>query len=507
MSLAHPARGVITTSYVSLWPAAAALCVVVALALQAFLHVNADTSWLLYVAEHTLDGAVPYRDILETNPPASFLLYVPAVVVARLVGLSPEFVTVLLTMLAAGLSVWLCDSILARAGLLAHGGRPALLFASCIVLLLLPMSSFAQREHIVLLAILPALASIAARSRGASTRLWQAVLAGTGGGVVLAVKPVFALAFVGPLLWCWRCRSWRTVLTMPEAWIAGVLALGYGMAVLVFCPDFSARVLPLVLAIYVPARLDLITLFELPVLWIWLVLAATALWVGRRDGLVITLIAASLGFEAALFIQGKGFTYHGYPAIALAAFACAWLCVRAGQGLILRWPSLGTAPAAAALVGSLCAFTEYNAPETQAPGLARAVADIDAHPRLMTVGANMYFGRSFARELGGDWVSSTPIAWITCYASAITKHPEDDPRFAVAIRMERELYAADITTGHPDVILIDGEGWMRWTRHSPALVEALSHYDRVGQFGEIILMRHSPGTAGAVEPLHGPVSP
>lgn len=486
-----------------LWLAASVLATVIALTLQASMHINADTSWLLYVAERTLDGAVPYRDILETNPPASFLIYMPAVALAQLVGAAPETVTIVLTVMATGFSLALSDLILRRAGLLDPADRPALLFAAAVLLLVLPLSSFAQREHLALLASLPLLAATAARANGGKPRLWETILAGVGGGVVIAVKPVFGLAFVGPVLLCWHDRSWRSVAGMVEAWIASAVAIAYAGAVFVFWPDYAVRVLPLVVAIYVPARLDLVTLVAMPVFWLWFALMVTFWWVRTRaDRPGLVLIVASAGFEAALFIQGKGFVYHCYPAFALAGLACAMAFVREGraEGRILRWPRLAFAPANAVLIASLFAFSESNVAAAQAPGLFEAVAAISPHPRLLTISGSMHFGRAFARELGGEWVGSTPVAWITYFASAITPQAESDVRFAEAIRMERQRYAEDIVRNQPDVILVQGDGWMRWTRQSPALVEALNGYDRLGRYGSIIALRRSEAAAASASP-------
>ena len=49
-------------------------------------HLNADNSWLFTAAELLLDGGRPYVDFIESNPPASFLIYFPAVCLARSLG-------------------------------------------------------------------------------------------------------------------------------------------------------------------------------------------------------------------------------------------------------------------------------------------------------------------------------------------------------------------------------------------------------------------------------------
>src|SRR5690349_11187977 len=48
-----------------------------AVLLRFFLLANTDVSWLLTVAERVLDGQRLYIDVIETNPPAAVLLYLP----------------------------------------------------------------------------------------------------------------------------------------------------------------------------------------------------------------------------------------------------------------------------------------------------------------------------------------------------------------------------------------------------------------------------------------------
>ena len=66
--------------------------------------------------ERWLNGAVPYRDFAEINPPASLMLYWPAVALARLIGVTPEFTVAAFGFLAIAASVGACAAILGRAG-------------------------------------------------------------------------------------------------------------------------------------------------------------------------------------------------------------------------------------------------------------------------------------------------------------------------------------------------------------------------------------------------------
>ena len=49
---------------------------------------RSDTAFLLYAAERVLDGARLYQDVVEINPPLIVALNLPAVVLARAVGVS-----------------------------------------------------------------------------------------------------------------------------------------------------------------------------------------------------------------------------------------------------------------------------------------------------------------------------------------------------------------------------------------------------------------------------------
>ena len=51
---------------------------------------NTDVSWLLTLDEKWLDGARPYVDIVETNPPMSLYLYMPVVLLGRWTSIAPD---------------------------------------------------------------------------------------------------------------------------------------------------------------------------------------------------------------------------------------------------------------------------------------------------------------------------------------------------------------------------------------------------------------------------------
>ena len=72
-------------------PLALALAVLAAAVVaQARFGAIADVSWMITISEKWLDGATPYVDFVETNPPAAILLYLPPVALARGLGAPPN---------------------------------------------------------------------------------------------------------------------------------------------------------------------------------------------------------------------------------------------------------------------------------------------------------------------------------------------------------------------------------------------------------------------------------
>ena len=82
------------------WSAAAVVLALAAMAFQAVMPTKDDISWLIINAQALIDGKELYKDIVETNPPLSVLLYVPAVLIEYLTGLRAGVGSIVITGLA-----------------------------------------------------------------------------------------------------------------------------------------------------------------------------------------------------------------------------------------------------------------------------------------------------------------------------------------------------------------------------------------------------------------------
>ena len=75
------------------WPIVLSLIVLaIAVPWQTRWGVIPDTSWIITLCERMLAGDRLYVDLIETNPPFTLWLYMPAVYLANLLGVAPEYV-------------------------------------------------------------------------------------------------------------------------------------------------------------------------------------------------------------------------------------------------------------------------------------------------------------------------------------------------------------------------------------------------------------------------------
>ena len=88
----------------------------VALVFHGSVPLPSDVSYFITADGRILDGAVPYVDIMETNPPLAFWISLPAVWLARILGLSPHIAYVGYVCLAIAGALGLTRLVLQSAG-------------------------------------------------------------------------------------------------------------------------------------------------------------------------------------------------------------------------------------------------------------------------------------------------------------------------------------------------------------------------------------------------------
>ncbi len=466
-----------------------AVVVLAAILVQSLSETNTDVSWLLTLGERWLAGDRPYVDFVEVNPPASLLLYMPAIFASRWFGLSPEAATITFALVGSVASAILTVRLLASASLVPAAREQAMVLVLTGLLTIIPTGDFGEREHIATVTMLPLLAALAARSVALPASLSMAVLAGVGGGVAIAIKPMFGLALIGPAFVLLAGRGWRETMASAELHAAWIIPAVYSLLVVLAFPAFTQDVLHRVLVAYVPFHQPWLVFALQPITFVACGFAGLALLVRRPPIWSTMLLLAALGFEVAFFWQGKAWVYQALPAVLLSAAALSGELLNAegGPGRRRRWL---TAAGAALAVWSALSFARHPTIGAAVPGLAAAIESERPHPTMLALSSDIAVGHPLVRDVGGRWVGTFPSQWISRNAERLLAQgvsPETGAELDRLSRQEQSAVAQDLASKRPDVVLIDGPRGERYVAEHPAIAAEMSAYEQRGAFGPIAL--------------------
>jgi hypothetical protein len=478
------------------WLAVAAVFVAAVL-LRQVMPLNVDVSWWLIVSERMLDGQRLYVDILETNPPMAVSVYLLGVALARAIGVRPEVATDGLILLLIAASLALTWHILQYSSLRGRVAGSALGVWATALLCVLPMHDFGQREHLALLAMLPAIGVYILRGNRETVTPAAVLIAALSAAITLSFKPYFAFA-VGFCIFTAAAlaRDWRVVFA-PENWIAAGLVVVYGVCIFVFYPEYFTIIYPLVRDVYLLLKAPTLALF---------VTSATALWIGavmivlalqsrqrKLDAASFVLLAASLGFAIAFFVQRKGWDYHPMVALGLLAAGCAISAIDHERTSSRRLR-------VAAMVVVLAMFAKacmwFNA-SVDVRQIEDQVARLGPHPRILMLGASAVIGHPMVRTLQGTWVSRQEALWVREIVRRSrldeTIDPQTAARLEVYVARERAGLIEDFRKQPPDVILVDNQDsdWGSWAQADPELSALLKLYTPVQTIKGIDILRRS----------------
>lgn len=478
------------------WASLVCLAVVVTI-MQVLQGLNADTSWLLTVAANWCGGGRPYLDILEFNPPAAVLSLMPALAIADLVGIRPETVVISLTSLAALVSIELSLALGAQSG---HRQHPAAYrVISGFALFVMPVSIFAEREHLAVIALWPIWRAMQIRADRLTPRWSLILVAGLGATFAVALKPQFALMILLPAIGIGVLRRNARHVFQPEYGIAVGLVALYGLGVYLLIPAYTQTMLPLVSDYYLAVREPVAVLLRAPAM-LWMVVALIGLAVIargrlREPPLVLPLLAGLGGFIAVLQ-QAKGFSYHYYPIVAALFPALAGHAMVIANRRLTKTPTLERVPVVAGFLavaaGLVGATLSFYAPVRPFYALVEPIAARYDHPKILAISRHIWVGHPLARDVNGIWVGSVSHQWITpgaLYRLGLGgESPEMRLQRSAAIEADKARTAKDIATKKPDVILLERDEAVipAWFASEDELRRFLTGYARLGSLYETV---------------------
>jgi hypothetical protein len=461
-----------------------------------------DIAWLLYVAQQWLHGRHLYVDLVEVNPPLIVWICAVPEWLAEATGLPSQLVAMPLFTAVILACAWWASAILDGAAQ-KLGDRITIFSISATILLLIPGADFAQREHLLIAAILPYLAVLTLDMKGWSPSWKVAVPVGVLAGLGCSLKPTYAIAFalLEVMAFLWGVRRIR-----PAAAATAAALAAYVVAIIVLEPAYLRTAVPMAFAIYGTTdfpMLDLMFDSRLVVFAVAVgcVLLTTQSSRGANRILLAVLFMFAAGATLVCIIQGKNWFYHRIPATVAAVLGlAAWTGMRLRAPWRPGWRAAGPALLAAV---ALAAFT-LSAYERLQPQMELALRTtptvVDRLDYLIKrEHAKSYVAFSDWIALGFPVVNNTGVTWgsrfdsmwpLDSLLSGLQHDAKTDHDWPVA-----RWVTTDFVNSCPDLVVVDRRGrvdYVSFLSHAdPAFLKLWSQYHRIAAFDGLVVFRRS----------------
>jgi hypothetical protein len=464
------------------WPLAVALLlVVVAGALLWNAELVNDVAWQIWVARQLAHGITLYTDIVEVNPPLWFWAAIPIVDLAQLLGVSSYHVLIpsvlALDIIALLLVRALCRDL--QSGRLIVLGFP-------VITLLAFLDVFGQREHLTLIAIVPYLILVARRAEGLAASRTIAILCGILAAFGIALKPYFLLVpVVLEILLLVRTR--RLPFRPENLALAGSL-VAYALSVLLFARAYFVASLPM-LMIYQGDHRPIAYLLAQPVATMTcLLLLSLALYGRPRSSIAQAALIAGLAFLAAYFLQGKGWRYHGVPAMGCFAFAIVAEAERLRRDALSLAARAGVALAMLTIICLAVPLVQEMRTRDHANAL---LATSDLHPGDVVAALSGSAYWPVPEERHFIWPSRSVTYSPLFYAVEASRAKQPNPAMATLIADIRRGIVHDLACNPPRRILGDRYdnrylkiGLVEFLSTDPDFARLMRAYRRGPDYGE-----------------------
>lgn len=473
-----------------------------------------DIAWLLHIAQDLLRGKQLYIDDVEINPPlVIWLLLVPAEL-GRLTGISAAlFAELLFSVAIVGSALWSARLLKGYSPLFASW--PPVFAAIGVVLVTIPGVEFGQREHLLAASALPYLCLVVQRLRRRQPHRLEALGCGILAAIGCALKPHYAIAFLGlEALAALRggLRPWR-----PEAIAMAALLFAYAAAIVVLFPVYLHVIIPLTLDLYGASDVSFgVLLLQSRTLLLGLAVVLLlclrrAGWT-RRDPLFLALAVFACGATLACFVEDKDWFYHRLPAAIVVVLALVyWIVATLADRASITKRKLAALAIAACVLGAFAgaavdrltprfelALGESTALESRIEGLIKA----SGARRYMAFSQSLSPGFPVVDAAGAVWTSRFDSMW----ALRGTLWYLQQGNGALPWSVTRWI-VTDFIQGCPDLVVVDdrdGLDYIGILSATPAFAAAWSHYRLVAAFDGIRAFKFSAASAAGLEPAASP---
>ena len=300
--------------------------------IQIHMYQDWDMLFLLEGGKRLLAGGSYTHDLFENNPPLIYFFSMAINWLANTFSVNSVLVFKLVIYTFIVYSLTTCHYLLSFNSIganpvnslqppsTAHSkqGFIWLLLTLAFCLLILSSYCFGEREHLMLILVMPYYFSLYQSALHIQFRLILRILISLFAALGFAIKPYFLFSFVlCELLFMYWQRNWKTIFRLEPLIIFGVF-VAYLIMIDVLMPDFYSVVLLWILKFYVLEHNSFIDMLANGALFnaLFLLLSSLLLsqYIGRMGLLLIIIL---LGDLSSFIIQGKGWFYHAYPLITM----------------------------------------------------------------------------------------------------------------------------------------------------------------------------------------------
>ncbi|MDH5722076.1 MAG: hypothetical protein OEY94_01980 [Alphaproteobacteria bacterium] len=285
------------------------------------IHMDTDTGWLLQCLERFLSGGNYSTDFYETNPPLSFLIYLPAY---------PLYITGLVHAKTAILLVFLSYIFIANILLyyllrqIPLNKMQAISLVACLVISQTWMSgvNFGSKDHLIYICLLPYCIYQVLILQGQTVHKPTTTLVSLLAGLALCIKPHYAII---PALFAVqrlvRNKSLYKTMLSRDFIIIALVIFAFALFYALRFPDFFTIILSDLREIYSnESRFDItnyLSFLSLPfmALLCFGLLPDDNESYNRLKPVIYNLALLSFVLFVPFAVQGKGFEYQAIPFI------------------------------------------------------------------------------------------------------------------------------------------------------------------------------------------------
>ncbi|MGH1455160.1 MAG: hypothetical protein ACRBDI_00090 [Alphaproteobacteria bacterium] len=297
------------------------------------IHLDIDIAWLLQCLERFLNGGTYTQDFYETNPPLSFLIYLPAYPLYAFLGLSVK-PSILITFF-----IYIAISNITLFKLLQKTPLPPPIIMAVICAILTAQTwgtgmNFGLKDHLIFVFLTPlCLYQYLLTAQTTTIHKSISVPATIMGGIALCLKPHYAIIPATFILHrLIKTKSIKPSIISTDTIGLILCGIAYILFIYMFTPDFISTILPEVSSLYgidqpFPMGMNLksfaITIISVLVGYITITITRNE----DRSQIIATITAFALLSTLCVIpylLQNKGFFYHTVPFL---GFGIAAMCM------------------------------------------------------------------------------------------------------------------------------------------------------------------------------------